>query len=149
MVCTAGGYGLGRVYGWVLGRVIPGTTQPHCKAEHVPAKRAPEGLQGLEWVGTCIARPSYPDHPLRCAPGPAPLSGYLSPGKAASGPIKARFHDIYTKVSQKRGVSPKYVHKACHSPCSQNTAQKSPLEILRFTFIPAFSHKELMAHFDA
>ena len=37
--------------------------------------------------------------------------------------------------------------KACHSPYSQNGAQKSPLEIPRFPFYAAFSHKELMVPF--
>ena len=68
---------------------------------------------------------------------------------AASGPIRARIQLNYTKVSQNRGVSPEMSQKACHSPCSQNGARKSPLEILRFPFFVAFSHKELSGHFDA
>ena len=32
-------------------------------------------------------------------------------------------------------------------PIFQNAVQKSPLGILRFTFLAAFSHKELMGHF--
>ena len=45
-------------------------------------------------------------------------------------------------------MSPEKSHKACHSPCFQNRAQKSPLEILRFPFSLSFSHKELMVLFD-
>ena len=34
-------------------------------------------------------------------------------------------------------------------PISQNGSEKSPLEILRFLFLVAFSHKELMVPFEA
>ena len=61
---------------------------------------------------------------------------------------KARFSDILLKSSQNREVSPKSVEKAYHSPYFQNRVRKSPLEILRFPFLPAFSHKELSGHFD-
>ena len=84
----------------------------------------------------------------------------FGPGRSLAGPSlyiprrcrlranTARFKDILLKVSQNGGVSPEYVEKACHSPCAQNPVQKSPLEILRFPFRRAFSHKELMGHFD-
>ena len=65
----------------------------------------------------------------------------------ASWPIRARIQLNFSKVSQNGQVSPEYVHKACHSPCFQNLVQKSALEILRFPFSPAFSHKELMTLF--
>ena len=54
------------------------------------------------WSGWVYSseRPSSSPHPLRCAPGPAPLGLLPSPGKAASGPIRTRFHLKYTKVSQ-------------------------------------------------
>ena len=45
-------------------------------------------------------------------------------------------------------MSPKSIQKACHSPYFQNGLQKSPLGILGFPFLPAFSHKELIGHFD-
>ena len=61
----------------------------------------------------------------------------------------ARIDLILLEVSQKRVVSLKYVNKACHSPYFQNAAVKSPLEILRFPFSIAFSHKELMGYFEA
>ena len=90
-------------------------------------------------------------------PGPAPtlrarslrslvLLGPSS-SNAASWPIRARFQLLYTKLSQNREVSPKYVHKACLSPHFQNGLQKSPLDISEKRFWLAFSHKELMAHF--
>ena len=59
----------------------------------------------------------------------------------------ATFQVISCKVSQNDGVSPKYVKKACHSPCSQNGLGMSPLGILGFPFWRAFSHKELMVLF--
>ena len=43
----------------------------------------------------------------------------------------------------------KSVDKACHTPCFQNGLEKSALEILRISFSPAFSHKELMTLFWA
>ena len=59
----------------------------------------------------------------------------------------ARIDLIFYKVSQNREVSPVFIEKACHSPHFQNGVQKSPLEILRIPFRPAFSHKELMGLF--
>ena len=55
------------------------------------AKRAPEDLQGPEWVVRLQRAPELPRPPLP-AVGPASLSRDLSPGIPASGPIKARFH---------------------------------------------------------
>ena len=60
----------------------------------------------------------------------------------------ARFHDISQDISQNGQVSPKYVKKASLSPCFQNGLGKSPLDILRFPSGLAFSHKELMGHFE-
>ena len=70
------------------------------------------------------------------------------PRNAASWPIRARFQLLFSKVSQNGIVSQKCINKACHSPYFQNRVQKSPLDILRFPFLSAFSHKELMGHFD-
>ena len=85
-----------------------------------------------------------PSGPGRSHPGP---SLYQDPQNAASELIRARFQLIYCKVSQNRIVSPKFMQKACHSPYIQNGPQKSPLEIPRFLFSVAFSHKELMVPF--
>ena len=72
------GYGTRDGYtGWVAGWVIPGPvpTQPAARKE-VPrtAKRAPEGLQGLEWVvrGAGCVRASDPTTPDPAGP-PGPL----------------------------------------------------------------------------
>ena len=117
------------------------------------AKRAQEGPQGLEWV-VWLQRPqgvrrrdgscTHPSGPV----GPAPLA-LPGAGPSQMPPLgqRARFHDISMKVSQNDEVSPKSVHEASHSPYSQNGPQKSPLGILRFPFIAAFSHKELMGPF--
>ena len=96
---------------------------------------------------TCSAAGSVPT-----PAGPGRSCQHALPGtsqNAASGPITARFQSIYYKVSQNRGVSPKSAQKACHSPYIQNGSKKSALEILRFPILAAFSHKELMGHFDA
>ena len=83
-----------------------------------------------------------------CGPGQAPVpSLVLGPLKCRLWANKARFKVIFSKVSQNREVSSVFVEKACHSPCFQNGCQKSPLEILRFPKMPAFSHKELMGCF--
>ena len=84
----------------------------------------------------------------RTQPSPAwlapvgPGGGWVLPG-----PIWARFDLILLKLSQNARVSPKYVEKAWHSPYFQNGLRISPLDILRFPFLAAFSHKELMVLF--
>ena len=106
MRCRLGGY-QGGYTGWVPRVAIPGYYPPTAQGGPEPAERAPEGLQGLEWVGSgtgacpCSVRrwaaPRY--HPA----GPVGLtepSLYLGPLDAASGPITARFHLIPHKVSQ-------------------------------------------------
>ena len=132
---------------WVgRGRGIP-VAHPACSRRVLlTAKRAPEGLQGLEWVVSRSRTSAAPGPPLP-AVGPASLSGLAPRAIPASGPITARFHYILLKVSQNGGVSPLFVNKAYHSPCFQNAVQMSPLEILRFPILPAFSHKELMGVF--
>ena len=111
------------------------------------AKRAPEPLQGVEWVViSCSAR--YPRMPFGSGRAPVPSPCSSAPRKPASWPIRARFNLFYVKLSQNGEVSLKYVQKACHTPYFQNRPQKSPLEILRIPFSVAFSHKELMAYFS-
>ena len=90
-------------------------------------------------------RPHPPSGPGRC---PCRASPWCSSSKCRPGPIRARIDLILPKVNQNGGVSPKYHQKAYHSPCSQNGSQKSALEIPRIPFSRAFSHKELMGHFD-
>ena len=66
-------YGRGMVLGGYWGRVIP-VHPARCKAEAIPAKRAPEApARGLEWVGIAAARPVTLGPPLP-AVGPTPLS---------------------------------------------------------------------------
>ena len=110
------------------------------------AKRAPEALQGLEWV-VSMQRPVRPHPPLRGPVGACSPSLVLLEQTPASWPIRARCDLFYVKLSQNRVVSPKYVKKAYHSPCFQKPAQKSPLDFLGFPFSTAFSHKELMVLF--
>ena len=153
--CTGWVYRVG-IPGWVPGRAIPGYYPAPARKGPCTAKRAPEGLQGLEWVvhGAWTRHPVRPGsctHPL----GPVgPLQGppwyrTLPRANPASWPIRARLPSFYCKVSQNRIVSPNCVEKASHSPYFQNELQKSALEILRFPFSAAFSHKELMGRFDA
>ena len=140
-----------RVGTWVgytggRGRVIPGT-QPAAKRRTQTAERAPEALQGLEWVVWVCSAPCT-SAPTPAGPGPAPAGHSLvlleqCPTRANM----ARFRSIFSKVRQNRQVSPKSHQKAYVSPYFQNGLKKSPLEILRFPFSLAFSGKELMGLF--
>ena len=150
-----GGYGPGGYTGvWyrvgIREGAIPGT-QPAARGGSYPAKRAPEvPCRGTGVGGVGPGRPLHPRPPTpgpEGLPGPAPLSGACSPVNAASGPIRARFDLILVEYSQNREVSPKSVEKAYRSPYFQNELGKSPLEIPRFPFSPAFSAKELMGQF--
>ena len=110
---------LGTTAGWVGG---PGEYYPPSMLlEEVPgtAKRAPEHLQGAEWVvpgagrtgeygdgggdGPCTTPAGPGRSPCRCPP----CTGTLR--IAALQPIRARFQVISSKVSQNRLVSPKSV----------------------------------------
>ena len=156
VTCGAGGAGRGMVPGGYTGRVYrEGYTGvlPSCPqggapdSEAGPGRPAGPGVGGLE----CRVRPSpVPTHSDPCrVSGPAPLVQASPRAKAPSGPIRARLRSISWKLSQNGRVSPKYVEKACHSPCLQNELKNSPLEILRFPILLAFSHKELMVPFWA
>ena len=139
--------------GWVGEGLYRCTTQPLREVPE-PAERAPEGLQGLEWVGSGAGIPLFgdgggdgPGPPF--GPGRSPLGPSLSRTLqiAASQPIRARFLLISRKVSQNRVVSPKYHEKAYVSPYFQNGLRKSALDFPRFPYLLAFSHKELMGVF--
>ena len=157
--CTAGGYqgGVQRVGTRVgiqrvgTGRAIPGY-YPAARGDlHMTAERAPEALQGLEWVviwrsGALGDGGGSQDHPT----GPVGACGpslSWDPDCRLSANRGARFRLLFYKVSQNGEVSSKYVDKACHSPCFIFRSQKSPLGIPRFPFLQPFSHKELMVPF--
>ena len=142
--------GAGRVgiQGGYTGEYPPSTLKsppPGLTSEAGPGSPRGAGVGGLVRAGG--GRALYPP----CGPGrswtrPGP-PWYRTLANAASGPIRARIRVIYSKVSQNHEVSPENVQKAYHSPYFQNGRQKSPLDILRFLFLAAFSHKELMASF--
>ena len=148
--------------GWYrvgTGGAIPVYYPPSQLLEEVlgTAKRAPEAQHGLEWVVPRAGRtgeylvfggwaapettPAGPGRSPRCPPCLRTLRN------AASGPIRTRFQLNSVKYSQTDEVSPKYAEKASHSPYIQNGSGMSPLDILRFPILPAFSHKELMVLF--
>ena len=140
----------GWVTGWVYREGYTGTQPAARGGLQIQRSGPPEALQGLEWGG--IWRPDARGAlQVRTTPAGPGRSLWALPVRtlrfAASWPIKARFDLISLKVSQNHGVSPKYVKKASHSPYIQNGLGKSPLEFPRFPFMPAFSHKELMAPF--
>ena len=134
-------YGVGRREGYT------GVLPSHLESGGSDSEAGPGTLQGVEWVVTAAAcaRALGPPTPLRYGARSAVLG--LSPGKCASGPIKARLRSISQKLSQNPRVSPKYHEKASHSPCFQNGPQMSPLDFLGFPFSSAFSGKELMGLF--
>ena len=143
-------YGLGRVYGWVPGRAIPGyypavphrARNPAADSEAGPGSPAGAGVGGQQLGGRVSQYPpSGPGRSLQALPGTGTRL------HAASGPIRARFSVFLVKYSQNDEVSPKSVQKACHSPCFQKRVQKSALDFLRFPILVAFSHKELMGLF--
>ena len=145
--------------GWVAGWAIPvhhpPTSQP-ALLEEDPRSRQRSGPRKAQGPGVGGLRgPDVPvfgggDGSWRPPFGPGRSPGpSLSPGplKCRLWANKARFDDISWKLSQNRGVSPKYVEKASRSPYFQNEVQKSPLGFLGFPFPLAFSHKELMGLF--
>ena len=112
---------------------------PACRAGWVGSR---VGVQ----LGTVFGGGDGPSTPLRgpVGPGRPSLAGTLQMPPLGN---KARLTSYFYKVSQNGRVSPEYVEKACHSPYLQNGPVKSPLEILRFPILPAFSRKELMGLF--
>ena len=116
-----GGVWAGGYTGWVIRALpsYPGPTPARSQIQRSgPRKPCRAGVGGIWGRPRRTVRPSTWDHPLRTPgpPGPASLSQALSPSKAASGPIRARIRVISWKLSKNRGVSPKCVEKASHSP---------------------------------
>ena len=158
MVCGAGGYrvgiqggytgwgmGLGG-YGRVLYRVPTQLLEEQARQRSGPRKPLLGAGVGGRVQRTDRRRGRLLDHPCGARSGHA---GPPCPGPSECRLLanSARFDLIFSKVSQNSEVSPEYVHKACHSPYIQNRLQKSPLDILRFPYFPAFSHKELLGLF--
>ena len=145
------------VPGWVYwegaGWAIPGThpaarfARGECPYSEAGPRKALQG-PGVGWYGCSDVRWAGRLLDPPCGPGRSPwaLPG-LGPSECPPRANRARFDLILLKVSQNSQVSPKSVYKACHSPYFQNGSQKSALDFLRFPFVAAFSHKELMGPF--
>ena len=144
--------GYGEVGGYREGNTHPpGTLLEEGSPTQRSGPRKPQGAGvggvGLDgrtggWTGSwdhLLRRPGR--YPCRVPPCPR------TPRNAASWPNRARFDLNSMKYCQNGQVSLKSVEKAYHSPCFQKRVQNSPLEILRFPYIAAFSHKELMVPF--
>ena len=130
--------GIGEGYTGYYPAALLGERSRHSGAG--PGSPAGAGVGGVWSSGarcTTLRARSGPCRPLPCTP----------PRECRLRANKARNQSIFSKVSQNGRVSLRNVEKACHSPCSQNGAQKSPLEIPRFPFSLAFSPKELMVLF--
>ena len=151
------GPGDGYTGGYWGGYTGPGGVLPSHRAPGSSTQNQRSGPRkpnrGLEWVGSgCWDRPLRVSRYVRPIPLPTPAGPGRScrPSLAGDWPSsskRARFQSIFSKVSQKDEVSSKKCQKACHSPYSQNGAQKSPLDFLRFPYLTAFSPKELMGLF--
>ena len=124
-------------------RGVPGVV----RCRWVPGEAIPGVLpSGLYWYcqGPTI------DHYERCLRPPVtpgPCWAFRTTGSShstypASGPIQARFHHIYPKVSQISRVSPKKCHEACHTPGFKKRPRSHDLEFPRFPILLAFSAKE-------
>ena len=157
-VCTSGGvragYGtrvvwVGGYTGWVIR--VPGRAHRLLEERYPdPAERARRpcrGRSGGVWVArTYGGRGRAPVPPS--GPGRSPWAlPVQDPWECPPRTNTARFDLIFHKVSQNGEVSLKSVHEASHSPCFNFRVQKSPLDISRFPFLVAFSHKELMTLF--
>ena len=133
--CGTGGWYRGMGTGWVLGGAIPGYYPPSCKVpmRNVPAVRG-QGVLGPSLGEYARRRGRLPGTTLRAGrcPWPLPVPGTLA--YAASQPIRARFKVYLLKVSQNAEVSPEYVQKACHSPCSQTGSESHLLKFPDFRF---------------
>ena len=143
-----GGY-TGWVYGWVLQEYYPAT------ALSPPADQRPEGAGprsagvGRKQGGRPLRVPYPGAHPAPVPPTPAPLG---LPGPASL------YRDLLAGKGRDSWTFPEKLVKTtkCHRrtskrpvivPIFQNASRKSPLEIPRFPFSAAFSHKELMVLF--
>ena len=141
------------IAGWVPGWAIPGYCPPSGFARgevHMQRSGPRKPLQGAGvggiWSSDVPAAGTGYPHPCG-ARSAHPWTSLGYPSECRLWANKARFQSISYKVSQNGQVSPINVEKACHSPYFQNELGKSPLEILRFLYLRAFSHKELMGHF--
>ena len=146
------GWGPGGYTGRVIRDPAPrsqtarGGSQNQRSGPRRPCKGRSGWVLGAGRTGTDPRAPAHPPtHPCGAR---SVLASQALPGRGwAPRAETATFDLIFHKVSQNDRVSPKYVEKACHSPCLQNGPQNSPLDFLRFPILPAFSHKELMGLF--
>ena len=144
--CTGGVYRVGNTGGLYR---YPATLLEETHGQRSGPRRPCRGRSGWSMGRTYRGR-RRDGHSPPCGPGRHPAGTSLGiPSECRLTANRARIHQYFSKVSQKAEVSPKNVEKACHSPCFQNVLEKSPLDFLGFTFSAAFSHKELMGHFDA
>ena len=142
-----GGTGVGYT-GWVPGRGNTGSLPTSGKRS--PDSEAGPGspYRGLEWVVRVQRPPAVPDTtPAGPGRSPAVPSLYLAL-LPASWPIGRDSTSFLRNLVKTTKCRRKVSKRPPIVPNSQNGVQKSPLEILRFTFCPAFSHKELMGHFE-
>ena len=142
------GMGPGGYRGGYTGGVpsSPPTARGECPVQRSGPRKPCKGWSGWYGVLGRTVGGTAPETTLRARSAPAglPVSG---PSECPPRANIARFQSILSKVSQNSEVSPKSVHKACHSPYFQNGSGNPPLEILGFPFPLAFSHKELLTLF--
>ena len=91
--------------------------------------------------GRLYPHPSGPVGPLQALPGIYPRNAHL-------GPIRRDSTSFPRKLVKTAKCHRKVSKRPVIVPILQNGSEKSPLDFLRFPFITAFSHKELMGGFD-
>ena len=124
--------------------------------------RGVPGVVPAGWVPGWVYRVGYYPAPRLVLPGPNQCQNQLYrstscsqgcslPPQPASRPgagwarvvppgtNRARFHQIYTKVSQESGVSAKKLDEACHTPYLKKPLQMHDLEFPDFSITLAFS----------
>ena len=125
-VRVLGGY-LGRVYGWVYGRAIPGTQRqgrPTTKRRQSQRSGPRKPLPGAGVGGDCCSAPGRPHPPLRGPVWSLQDPPWCSSSKPRLWAYRARLRSIFSKVKQNGEVSPNNVQKACHSPYSPKRGPK-------------------------
>ena len=154
-------YGVGRV----LGTGIPGCTGEgytgyypptdlqlaHRSPRSKPTQRSgPVGPAGPEWWGGCSGRnggrgrswvPPFGPGQAPCAL-PVPRTSQIAHLQPKGRDFMTFLRNLVKTAKCRLNVSKRPVIV----PIFQNRPQMSPLEILRFPFLPAFSCKELMGH---
>ena len=128
-------------------------TQPAARGEVQHQRSGPVGPAGAGVVGagarTYRAAGTAPGPPLRGPVDALWASPCPGPSECRPGPIRRDSMKFLRKLVKTAECHQKCQKRPVIVPILQNGYQKSPLDFLGFPFGAAFSHKELMGHFEA